>query len=179
MDGIKSFGYQAIVSFLLSPRYQAVVLIRWQQYFSPKADYYCRKWANVFGGVVGLFYLYLSKLIARLNFTLNGGIDVSPIAQIGRYLFLACPTGVTFGGDCVIGEHLIIHQGVNIGERNGKFPTIRNNVHIYSGAHVLGGVSVGDNSIIGAMTLVIKDVEPGTVVAGIPAKIIRSITDKG
>ena len=52
-----------------------------------------------------------------------------------------------------------------------------NKAHIYPGAHVLGGVNVGDNSVIGAMTLVIKDVEPDIVVAGILAKTIKSIPD--
>ncbi len=178
VDGIKKFGFEAIFRFLLSPRYQAAVLLRWQRIFYLRSNKYLGKKGKINAHVRNINY-FLSQLVHRINFTFNGGIDVSPLAQIGRYLFITSPAGITFGGTCVISEHLIIHQGVNIGERNGKFPTIGNNVHVYSGAHVLGDVNVGDNSMIGAMTLVIKDVDPGTVVAGIPAKTIRVITDKG
>lgn len=177
MDGNKKFGRQAIFSFLIYSRYQAVVLLRWQRIFYLRSEEYHKRKGKQ-NHYLGRINRLLSIIVHRVNFSFNGGIDVSPLAQIGRYLFIASPTGVTFGGYCVIGEHLEIHQGVNIGSRKGKFPTIGNNVFIGSGAHVLGDVKVGDNSVIGAMTLVIKDVEPNTVVAGIPARVIRSITNK-
>jgi len=177
MDGIKKFGWLAIRNFLLSPRYQAVVLLRWHRIFYLRAKKRSRR-KGKFNAFLALINTRLRQTVERVNFALNGGIDISPMAQIGRYLFLASPQGVTIAGDCIIGEHLEIHQGTNIGIRNGKYPTIGNNVVIGSGAHVLGDISVGDNSIIGAMTLVIGDVAPNTVVAGIPARAIRSTTNK-
>jgi len=175
MDGIKKFRPGAILQFLLSPRYQAVVLLRWQRIFYLRRESCHKRIMKM--NVCFFVNNFIMSVIARINFSWNGGIDVSPLAQIGRYLFLGSPMGVTFGGYCVTGEHLEIHQGVNIGARRGKYPTIGNNVFIGSAAHVLGDVNIGDNSIIGAMSLVINDVEPNTVVAGIPAKKIRSITD--
>ena len=161
--------------FFLIPRYQALVLIQWQHYCHYKAHYCFKKWQNVFGGMVGLFFLRLSQISARLNFALNGGIDVSPIAEVGKGLFLTNPCGVVIGGNSKLGENVIIHQQVVIGDKNGSFPVIGNNVHIYSAAHILGGITIGDNAVIGAMTLVIKDVLPNTVVCGIPGKVIKTI----
>lgn len=183
VDGTKKFGCRAIRNFLLSPRYQAVVLLRWQRIFYLRAQKRSQR-KGKFNALIARIYTCLGHIVERVNFSFNGGIDVSPLAQIGRYILIASPQAVTFGGNSVIGEHVEIHQGVNIGGRIDKstqideFPTIGNNVWIGSGAHVLGGISVGDNSVIGAMTLVIKDVAPNTVVAGIPARVIKSITDK-
>ena len=161
-------------SFILSPRYQAIKFIRWQIYLRGKARYYCRRYPNVFGGVIGLAYLRASQIIKRLNFTLNGGIDVSPIAEIGKGLFITNPSGIVIGGNSRIGDNAVIHQLVVIGEKNGGFPTIGKNVHIYSGAHIIGGIKVGDNAIIGAMSVVLKDVAAGSVVAGNPARVINT-----
>jgi serine acetyltransferase len=178
MDGIRKFGCKAIYFFIISSRYQATVLLRWQRLLSLRANKYLQRKGKI-NAYIGSINQIMSNIVNRINFSFNGGIEVSPLAQIGRYLFIASPAGVTFGGSCVIGEHLEIHQGANIGERSGKYPTIGNNVWIGSAAHVLGGVNVGDNAIIGAMTLVIKDVEPNTVVVGVPARAISSTTDKG
>ncbi|MBA7675389.1 2,3,4,5-tetrahydropyridine-2,6-dicarboxylate N-acetyltransferase [subsurface metagenome] len=174
MDRVKSFGWTAILNFLLSTRYQAVVLLRWQRIFHLRATEYAKRKGKV-NAFLSSSNIYLRRIVERVNSSFNGGIDVSPLAQIGRYLFITSPTGVTLAGDCVIGEHLEVHQGVNIGEKNGKYPTIGNNVYVGSAAHILGDVNVGDNAVIGAMTLVIKDVAPNSVVAGVPARVIRTI----
>ncbi len=82
--------------------------------------------------------------------------------------------GISIAGDSIIGDHLEIHRGVNIGEKNGKYPRIGNHVYTGSGAHLLGNITVGDQAKIGAMSLVIKDVDAQCVVAGIPAKTIKT-----
>lgn len=177
MDGIKKFGPGAILQFLLSPRYSAVVLFRWQRIFYLRGES-CHK--RIMKRNVCFFVNnFIMFVIARINFSLNGGIDTSPMAQVGQYLFISNPRGVIFAGNCVVGKHLEIHQGVVIGGKNGKFPTIGNNVTIGSGAHVLGDINVGDDSVIGAMTLVIDDVEPNTIVAGIPARTLKKIGAEG
>jgi serine acetyltransferase len=178
MDGIRKFGCKAIYFFIISSRYQATVLLRWQRLLSLRANKYLQR-KGKFNAYLGNIYYLLSAIIDRVNFSFNGGINISPRAQIGRYLFITNPMGVSIGGDCVVGEHLEIHRGANIGAKSGKYPTIGNNVWIGSAAHLLGNVKVGDNAVIGAMTLVIKDVPPNTVVAGIPARAISSTTDKG
>ncbi len=78
-----------------------------------------------------------------------------------------------------MGENCSIYQNVTLGRGktiNGvDVPTIENNVTIYAGANIIGGVIVGENSIIGAGAVVVKDVPPNSIVAGNPAKVIRSI----
>jgi serine O-acetyltransferase len=76
----------------------------------------------------------------------------------------------------VIGENCTIGHGVTIGGRSGhdKVPVLGNNVYVGVGAKILGPVNVGDNVVIGANAVVIHDVPADTVVAGIPARIIKS-----
>jgi serine O-acetyltransferase len=83
--------------------------------------------------------------------------------------------GVILGNGVKLGKNCIINQNVTIGGKNGGFPVIGDNVRIYTGACILGNVKVGDNSVIGANALVIKDVESGSVVVGVPAKKIKNV----
>lgn len=72
-----------------------------------------------------------------------------------------------------IGENCWINQQVTIGHTGKGCPVIGNNVMVTCGAKVLGDITVGDGAIIGANAVVVKDVEPGTVMGGVPAKVIR------
>ena len=73
-----------------------------------------------------------------------------------------------------VGENCWINQQVTIGYKGeGNPPVIGNNVMITCGAKVLGNITVGDNAVIGANAVVIKDVEPGAVMGGVPAKRIK------
>lgn len=87
------------------------------------------------------------------------------------------PTGICIAPDVKIGENCIIHQNVTIGLGKDGCPTIGSNVRIFSGAVVIGKITIGDNAIIGANAVVTKDVAPNTVVGGVPAKFIRYIDD--
>jgi len=73
-----------------------------------------------------------------------------------------------------LGENVQIFQGVTIGTTRSKegAPKIGNNVILFSGARVIGGVTIGDNVVVGAGAVVIKDVPSGSVVAGMPAKVV-------
>lgn len=87
--------------------------------------------------------------------------------------------GVVIHGESVIGENVHIDQGVTIGG-NGILkgtPRIGNNVTLGAGSKVLGPIVIGDNVIVGANAVVVKDVPENSVVAGVPAKIIRNILD--
>lgn len=80
-------------------------------------------------------------------------------------------------GRSVIGEKVIIGQGVTIGRQLDPdgVPVIGSNVYISAGARILGGVKVGNNVIVGANSVVIRDVPSNTIVAGVPARVIRSV----
>lgn len=74
-----------------------------------------------------------------------------------------------------IGKNCIIFQQVTVGMKNGEKPIILDNVTITCGAKVLGGITIGNNVIIGANAVVVKDVPDNSVVAGIPAKVIKTL----
>ena len=84
--------------------------------------------------------------------------------------------GVVIGSGVKLGENVHIYQNVTLGSRGGGaegFPVIDDNVIIFAGASVLGGVKVGHDSIIGAYSLVLNDIPPHSVAFGIPAKIVK------
>jgi serine O-acetyltransferase len=92
---------------------------------------------------------------------------------------LLCGNGLLVAhGDCVylyarsIGKECTVYQGVTLGRTETGIPTIGDNVTIYAGASVLGGIHIGDGATIGAGAVVVKDVPAGTTVVGVPAKII-------
>ena len=87
--------------------------------------------------------------------------------------------GVVIHGRAVIGSKVIIGQGVTIGRQLDPegVPVIGNNVYISAGARILGGITIGDNVIVGANAVVIRDVPPNSVVAGVPARVIRNVDE--
>ncbi|MBQ6516369.1 serine acetyltransferase [bacterium] len=88
------------------------------------------------------------------------------------------PTGICIAEEAEIGNCCRIYQNVTIGRKGEGFPKIGNYVQIMAGAVIIGDITIGDYSIIGANAVVTKDVVPKTVVAGVPAKFIRNVTDE-
>lgn len=116
----------------------------------------------------------LMKVIGKIFY----GCEISADASIGPRFSIVHSVGIVLGPKIIAGHNFRIHQNVTIGMRgyskNGRTtPTIGNCVTIYAGAAVLGPITIGDNVIIGANSVVINDVPSNVVVAGIPAKIIK------
>ena len=104
-----------------------------------------------------------------------GQIELYYSAEIGKGLKINHGIGTVIGARCRIGDNCMIHQNCTIGDRKGGRPQIGNNVIIYAGSMILGDIIIGDNTIIGANSVVTKSCPPNSVLAGTPAKIIGSI----
>jgi len=109
------------------------------------------------------------------------GIEIHPGATIGRRFFIDHGMGVVIGETAEIGDDVMIYHGVTLGGRTLKkvkrHPTIGNRVTIGAGAKVLGPITVGDDSAIGANAVVTRDVPPESIATGIPA-VVRRRTDR-
>jgi len=118
----------------------------------------------------------LPRLISQISrfFT---GIEIHPGAKIGKGFFIDHGMGVVIGETSEIGDNCTIFQGVTLGgtgkERGKRHPTLRNNVVIGAGASILGDITIGDSSYIGAGSVITKDVPPTSTMVGVPGRIIR------
>jgi serine O-acetyltransferase len=118
----------------------------------------------------------IARGISQINrfFT---GIEIHPGAKIGHGLFIDHGMGVVIGETCEIGDNVVLYQGVTLGgtgkEKGKRHPTIGNNVVIGSGAKVLGSFTIGDDSYVGANSVVLQEVPPLSTVVGIPGKLVR------
>ena len=118
----------------------------------------------------------LPRLLSQIARGLTG-VEVHPGATIGKGLFIDHGMGVVIGETTIIGDNVTLFQGVTLGgtgkERGKRHPTIGNNVVVGTGAKVLGNITVGDNSYIGANAVVIKDVPHNSTVVGVPGRITK------
>jgi serine O-acetyltransferase len=117
------------------------------------------------------FALYLQSQASRIF-----AVDINPAAEIGIGIMLDHGTSIVIGETAVVGDNCSILQGVTLGgtgkETGDRHPKIGANVLLSVGAKVLGNIRVGDCSVVGAGSVVLKDVPPRTTVAGVPAKEI-------
>ena len=105
------------------------------------------------------------------------GIEIHPGAKIGTGFFIDHGNGVIIGETAEIGDNVTLFQGVTLGgtgkEHGKRHPTVGNNVMICSGAKVLGSFKVGDNSKIGAGSVVLDEVPPNSTVVGVPGRVVK------
>ena len=105
------------------------------------------------------------------------GIEIHPGARIGKGFFIDHGNGVIIGETTVIGDNVTLYQGVTLGgtgkEQGKRHPTIGNNVMISTGAKVLGSFKIGDNSKIGAGSVVLNEVPPNSTVVGVPGRVVK------
>jgi serine O-acetyltransferase len=104
------------------------------------------------------------------------GIEIHPAAQIGRRLFIDHGMGVVIGETAIVGDEVTLYQDVTLGgtgkEQGKRHPTIASNVTIGAGAKILGNITVGENSRVGAGSVVLQDVPGDSTVVGVPGHVI-------
>jgi len=137
-------------------------------------------WAIVNHRISNRLYKNGFKILGRIlggisQFLTNA--DIHPCATIGRRVFIDHGFGVVIGETAIIGNDVLIYQGVTLGGvsliHGKRHPTIHDNVIIGSGAKILGNIEVHKNSKIGANSVVICDVEENSTAVGVPARIIK------
>ena len=119
---------------------------------------------------------FIPRLISQTARFLTG-IEIHPGATIGERFFIDHGMGVVIGETAIIGDDVLIYQGVTLGgtgkDLGKRHPTIEDRVTIGAGAKVLGNITIGSDSNIGAGSVVIDDVPEHSTVVGIPGRITR------
>ena len=104
-------------------------------------------------------------------------VEIHPGAKLGRRLFIDHGCGIVIGETAEIGDDVTLYQGVTLGgtgkESGKRHPTLGNNVVVGAGAKVLGSFTVGENSKIGAGSVVLKEVPPNSTVVGVPGIVVK------
>ncbi len=115
---------------------------------------------------------YISQRAARKT-----GIEIHPGAEIGKGFFIDHGSGVIIGETAIVGDNVTLYQGVTLGgtgkETGKRHPTIGDNVMISAGAKIIGSFTVGENSKIGAGSVVLSEVPPNCTVVGVPGRIVK------
>lgn len=123
---------------------------------------------------------YFGRVVSRFlrdRLVKKYGVYSSPLAYIGPDLFLPHPIAICIGDEVRIGAGVTIYQGVTLGRKHAgerDYPTIGDGAIIYAGAVIVGAIHVGENAVVGANSVVTKDVPRGAVVGGVPARLIRA-----
>jgi serine O-acetyltransferase len=103
------------------------------------------------------------------------GIEIHPGARLGRGLFIDHGMGIVIGETAEVGDNVSLLQGVTLGgtstRREKRHPTLRDNVTVGSGAKIIGAITIGENSRVGAGSVVVRDVPPNAVVVGVPGRV--------
>lgn len=118
-----------------------------------------------------LFGRGLSQILRALT-----GIEIHPGAQIGPGLFIDHGMGVVIGETAEIGSNVTLYHGVTLGgtslQKGKRHPTLEDNVVVGAGAKILGAITIGENSRIGANAVVVKPVPANSVVVGVPGQVV-------
>ncbi len=105
------------------------------------------------------------------------GIEIHPGAVIGKGFFIDHGSGVIIGETTMIGDNVTLYQGVTLGgtgkETGKRHPTLCDNVMVSAGAKIIGSFTIGENSKIGAGSVVLEEVPPNCTVVGVPGRIVK------
>lgn len=143
---------------LLYPSFKAILRYRVAHKLFVKKHYFLARW--------------MSQRTTRKT-----GIEIHPGAVIGKGLFIDHGSGVIIGETTIIGNNVTLYQGVTLGgtgkEKGKRHPTLQDNVMVSAGAKILGSFTIGENSKIGAGSVVLEEVPPNCTVVGVPGRIVR------
>ena len=143
---------------LLYPSFRVMIQYRKAHKLYQNGQYFLARW--------------ISQRAARKT-----GIEIHPGAQIGKGLFIDHGNGVIIGETAIIGDNVTLYQGVTLGgtgkETGKRHPTLRDNVMVSAGAKVIGSFTIGENSKIGAGSVVLEEVPPNCTVVGVPGRIVK------
>lgn len=143
---------------LLYPSFQVMLRYRVAHKLYLKKHYFLARW--------------VSQKAARKT-----GIEIHPGATIGEGLFIDHGAGVIIGETAVVGNNVTLYQGVTLGgtgkESGKRHPTLEDNVMVSAGAKILGSFTIGENSKIGAGSVVLKPVPANCTVVGVPGRIVK------
>ena len=118
----------------------------------------------------------IPRVISQINRTITG-IEIHPGAKIGKKVFIDHGMGVVIGETAQIGDNCLLYQGVTLGgtgKSHGKrHPTLKENVVVGAGAKVLGSITIGANTRIGAGSVVVRSVQGNSTVVGIPGRVVH------
>ena len=147
----------------LYPTFHAILKYRFAHKLYQRKHYFWARW--------------ISQRTARKT-----GIEIHPGATIGKGLFIDHGTGVVIGETAILGDNVTLYQGVTLGgtgkEQGKRHPTLEDNVMVSAGAKVLGSFTIGENSKIGAGSVVLKEVPPNCTVVGVPGRIVKMNDEK-
>ena len=142
----------------LYPSFKVILRYRFAHKLYLKGHYFWARW--------------ISQRAARKT-----GIEIHPGATIGKGLFIDHGSGVIIGETAVIGDNVTLYQGVTLGgtgkEKGKRHPTLEDNVMVSAGAKILGSFTIGENSKIGAGSVVLEEVPTNCTVVGVPGRIVR------
>ena len=146
------------VEVLLYPSFKVILHYRLAHRLYLSGHYFLARW--------------ISQRAARKT-----GIEIHPGATIGKGFFIDHGSGVIIGETAIVGDNVTLYQGVTLGgtgkERGKRHPTLKDNVMVSAGAKILGSFTIGENSKIGAGSVVLEEVPPNCTVVGVPGRIVK------
>lgn len=142
-------------------------------------------WAIFWYRIANRLYRNNFRSFARIIMGINQvftHIDIHPGATIGKRVFIDHGTGVVIGQTAIVEDDVLIYQGVTLGgvslNAGKRHPTIKRGVVIGAGAKILGNITIGENSKVGANSVVVRNVPENSTAIGIPAHVIQKGRDK-
>ncbi|HEV8672478.1 MAG TPA: serine O-acetyltransferase [Methylomirabilota bacterium] len=123
----------------------------------------------------GAGWVVMARFVSHVSRFLTG-IEIHPAARLAPGVFIDHGMGVVIGETAEVGEDVTLYQGVTLGgtslKREKRHPTLERNVVVGTGAAVMGAITLGEGTRVGAGSVVVRDVPPNSVVVGVPGKVI-------